>query len=113
MASFSSLVASIPGWEASLEELNRQIALRQIELTRLEDHEHLPTRSLKNKSPDILVKAVRRLYNLKNCNKHADGLTGLAGLATVMNNTSDESPASNGNDGLELWHCSNAKDGSP
>jgi hypothetical protein len=55
MASFSSLealgtlCASIPDWNTRLDELNGQIALRQIELARLEDHERPPTRSLKNK----------------------------------------------------------------
>ncbi|EPE24345.1 hypothetical protein GLAREA_08197 [Glarea lozoyensis ATCC 20868] len=45
------LYTSIPQWNTRLDELNGQIALRQIELARLEDSEHPrpSTRSLKNK----------------------------------------------------------------
>lgn len=46
----STLCTSIPEWNSRLEELNGQIALRQIELARLTDSERPPTaRSLKNK----------------------------------------------------------------
>ncbi|TVY90097.1 hypothetical protein LAWI1_G005858 [Lachnellula willkommii] len=54
-ASFSTLDAlitlctSVPEWNGRLDELNGQIALRQIELARLEEHERPATRSLKNK----------------------------------------------------------------
>ncbi|CZR63474.1 uncharacterized protein PAC_13371 [Phialocephala subalpina] len=55
MASFSILEAlealctSVPEWSDRLDELNGQIALRQIELARLTESERPPTRSLKNK----------------------------------------------------------------
>ncbi|KAH7342350.1 hypothetical protein BKA65DRAFT_503940 [Rhexocercosporidium sp. MPI-PUGE-AT-0058] len=55
MATFSTLEAlqtlctSIPDWNTRLDELNSQIALRQIELARLTENERPPTRSLKNK----------------------------------------------------------------
>ncbi|KAG4422906.1 hypothetical protein IFR04_003976 [Cadophora malorum] len=55
MATFSTLEAlqalctSIPEWNTRLDELNSQIALRQIELARLTENERPPTRSLKNK----------------------------------------------------------------
>ncbi|KAK0120355.1 hypothetical protein ONS95_011758 [Cadophora gregata] len=54
MAAFSTLEAlqalckSIPEWNTRLDELNSQIALRQIELARLTEDERPPTRSLKN-----------------------------------------------------------------
>ncbi|TVY43271.1 hypothetical protein LSUB1_G000925 [Lachnellula subtilissima] len=45
-----TLCTSVPEWNGRLDELNGQIALRQIELARLEDQERPPTRpSLKNK----------------------------------------------------------------
>ncbi|KAG4443954.1 hypothetical protein IFR05_000594 [Cadophora sp. M221] len=55
MATFSTLEAlqtlctSIPDWNTRLDELNSQIALRQVELARLTENERPPTRSLKNK----------------------------------------------------------------
>ncbi|KUJ16211.1 uncharacterized protein LY89DRAFT_77465 [Mollisia scopiformis] len=55
MANFSILEAldtlctSVPEWNNRLDQLNGQIALRQIELARLTDTERPPTRSLKNK----------------------------------------------------------------
>jgi hypothetical protein len=44
-----SLCTSVPEWRGRLDELNGQIALRQIELARLTD-DRPPTRSMKNKS---------------------------------------------------------------
>lgn len=55
MATFSILEAletlctSVPKWNNRLDELNGQIALRQIELARLTENERPPTRSMKNK----------------------------------------------------------------
>jgi hypothetical protein len=55
MATFSTyealntLYTSIPEWNDRLDELNGQIALRQIELARLTESERPPTRSIKNK----------------------------------------------------------------
>jgi hypothetical protein len=55
MATFSILEAldtlctSVPEWNNRLDELNGQIALRQIELARLTESERPPTRSVKNK----------------------------------------------------------------
>jgi hypothetical protein len=55
MSNFSILDAldtlrtSIPQWNERLDELNGQIALRQIELARLEESERPPTRSVKHK----------------------------------------------------------------
>ncbi|KAL2076036.1 hypothetical protein VTL71DRAFT_979 [Oculimacula yallundae] len=56
MANFSTLEAlktlctSIPNWNTRLDELNSQIALRQIELARLSaDNDRPPTQSIKNK----------------------------------------------------------------
>ncbi len=55
MANFSTyealktLCTSVPEWNGRLDELNGQIALRQIELARLTESERPPTRSLKNK----------------------------------------------------------------
>ncbi|KAF7872843.1 uncharacterized protein EAF02_008914 [Botrytis sinoallii] len=43
----TSLTQSIPDWNKRLDDLNGQIALRQIELARLTDHK--PARSVKNK----------------------------------------------------------------
>ncbi|PMD13642.1 hypothetical protein NA56DRAFT_737164 [Hyaloscypha hepaticicola] len=45
----STLCKSIPEWNARLDELNGQIAKRQIELARLTEKERPPTRSLRNK----------------------------------------------------------------
>jgi len=45
----STLCKSIPDWNARLDELNGQIAKRQIELARLTEKERPPTRSLRNK----------------------------------------------------------------
>jgi hypothetical protein len=45
----STLCTSIPDWNARLDELNGQIANRQIELARLTEKDRPPTRSLKNK----------------------------------------------------------------
>lgn len=45
----SLLSKSIPDWNARLDELNGQIANRQIELARLTESQRPPTRSLKNK----------------------------------------------------------------
>jgi hypothetical protein len=44
-----TLCKSIPDWNARLDELNGQIANRQIELARLTEKERPPARSLKNK----------------------------------------------------------------
>ncbi|KAL3427261.1 hypothetical protein PVAG01_00770 [Phlyctema vagabunda] len=55
MAAFSTLdamrtlTASVPDWNKRLDDLNGQIAARQIELAQLQEHERPPTRSLKNK----------------------------------------------------------------
>ncbi|KAG9232369.1 hypothetical protein BJ875DRAFT_467030 [Amylocarpus encephaloides] len=55
MADFSivdaleTLCTSIPLWNARLDELNSQIASRQIELARLEEPDRPPTRSIKHK----------------------------------------------------------------
>ncbi|CZT08391.1 uncharacterized protein RAG0_13477 [Rhynchosporium agropyri] len=55
MATFSTLEAlqtlciSIPDWNTRLDELNSQIALRQIHLARLTENDRPPTRSMKNK----------------------------------------------------------------
>ncbi|TVY41758.1 hypothetical protein LOCC1_G006153 [Lachnellula occidentalis] len=38
----TTLCTSVPEWNGRLDELNGQIALRQIELARLEEHEHEP-----------------------------------------------------------------------
>lgn len=43
------LCTSIPEWHDRLNELNEQIACRQIELARLTENERPPTRSMKNK----------------------------------------------------------------
>jgi hypothetical protein len=45
----STLCTSIPDWIARLDDLNGQIANRQIELARLTEKERPPSRSLKNK----------------------------------------------------------------
>ncbi|CAL3962851.1 unnamed protein product [Diplocarpon coronariae] len=50
LEALNTLCTSIPDWNARLDELNSQIALRQIELARLTENERPPTRSLKNKS---------------------------------------------------------------
>ncbi|KAF4618997.1 hypothetical protein G7Y89_g14849 [Cudoniella acicularis] len=43
-----TLCTSVPQWHTRLDELNGQIAQRQIELARLEENERPPTRSIKN-----------------------------------------------------------------
>jgi hypothetical protein len=45
----TTLCSSVLQWNERLNELNGQIALRQVELARLEEHRSPPTRSLKNK----------------------------------------------------------------
>ncbi|KAE8447671.1 hypothetical protein EG329_010477 [Mollisiaceae sp. DMI_Dod_QoI] len=49
MEALETLCTSVPEWNDRLDELNGQIALRQIELARLTESERPPTRSLKNK----------------------------------------------------------------
>lgn len=49
MEALDALRTLVPQWHDRLDELNGQIALRQIELARLEEAERPPTRSMKNK----------------------------------------------------------------
>lgn len=49
LEALEALCKSVPDWNARLDELNGQIANRQLELARLTEQERPPTRSLKNK----------------------------------------------------------------
>lgn len=49
LEALSALCKSVPDWNARLDDLNGQIANRQIELARLTENDRPPTRSLKNK----------------------------------------------------------------
>ena len=49
LEALEALCKSVPDWNARLDELNGQIANRQLELARLTEKERPPTRSLKNK----------------------------------------------------------------